>query len=487
MLDAKIIIVGSGFAGIGLAIKLKEAGQNDFIILERADDVGGTWRDNRYPGSQCDVPSHLYSYSWRTKADWSRVFAPAPEIWEYIRECAREAGVLPHIRFDHEMLSAHWDTTTSEWVVETNHGTLRSKLFVSCMGHLADEKLPDIPGIESFSGEFFHSSSWNHELELKGKRIGVVGTGASAIQIIPQMQKLASELVVFMRSAPYLIPRPDREYTDAEKRQFARDPELIAQTRADFFWGMENNYAQRRRVPKFIDEGRAMSLQFLADSISDPELLEKLTPKYELGCKRVLISNEFYPTFHQENVTLEASALASIHGNVAVSADGNEYELDVLIFATGFEAVEPPFAQRISGKDGVLMSKQWEQGMQAFASTTIHNFPNLLMMNGPNTGLGHNSVVYIVESQIEYIVGAVQYMDDHGIEVIEPKVSAEEEYVAAIGDRADGTIWLTGGCSNWYVDYRTNRLTVTWPDYAFAFRDANGRFDPAAYDLEAAH
>lgn len=486
MTDAKIIIVGSGFAGVGLAIKLKERGEDDFIILERANDVGGTWRDNCYPGSQCDVPSHLYSYSWKTKSDWSRVFAPAPEIWAYIQDCARDGGVLPHIRFDHEMLDAHWDNDASEWVVDTNHGTLRSKIFISCMGHLADERLPDIPGIESFSGEWFHSSSWNHDLDLTGKRIGVVGTGASAIQIIPQMQQVASELVVFMRNAPYMIPRPDREYTEAEKRQFARDPELIAQTRSEFFWGMENNYAQRRRVPKFINEGKGVSLQYLADSIPEGELREKLTPRYELGCKRVLISNDFYPAFLQPNVTLEASALASVNGNTAISADGNEYELDVLIFATGFEAVEPPFAKRIHGKDGQLMSGQWDDGMQAFASTTIHNFPNLLMMNGPNTGLGHNSVVYIVEAQIDYIVGALEYMKEHGIEVLEPTAAAEDEYVEFIKDRSEGTIWLTGGCTNWYVDYRSNRLTVTWPDYAFAFRDANGTFDPGAYDLVTA-
>ena len=354
------------------------------------------------------------------------------------------------------------------------------------MGHLADEKLPDIEGIETFSGEFFHSSSWNHDAKLEGKRIGVVGTGASAIQIIPQMQHIASELVVFMRNAPYMIPRPDREYTEAEKRQFARDPEIIPAMRSEMFWGMENNYAQRRKVPKFINEGKNVCLTYLADSIPEGELREKLTPQYEIGCKRVLISNDFYPAFLQDNVTLEASALAKIENGNAVSADGNEYELDYLIFATGFEAVEPPFAKRIYGKDGRLMSTQWEEGMQAFASTAIHNFPNLLMMNGPNTGLGHNSVVYIVEAQIEYIVGALEYMAANDIDVFEPAVAAEDEYMEFIKDRSAGTIWLTGGCTNWYVDYRSNRLTVTWPDYAFAFRDANATFDPAAYDLVTA-
>ena len=486
MTDAKIIIVGSGFAGLGLAIQLKQHGIDDFIVLERANDVGGTWRDNCYPGSQCDVPSHLYSYSWKPKADWSRVFAPAPEIWEYLQDCAREEGILPHIRFDHEMLEAQWTDAAKEWVVTTNHGTLRCNVFISCMGHLADEKLPDIEGIETFSGEFFHSSSWNHDAKLEGKRIGVVGTGASAIQIIPQMQHIASELVVFMRNAPYMIPRPDREYTEAEKRQFARDPEIIPAMRSEMFWGMENNYAQRRKVPKFINEGKNVCLTYLADSIPEGELREKLTPQYEIGCKRVLISNDFYPAFLQDNVTLEASALAKIENGNAVSADGNEYELDYLIFATGFEAVEPPFAKRIYGKDGRLMSTQWEEGMQAFASTAIHNFPNLLMMNGPNTGLGHNSVVYIVEAQIEYIVGALEYMAANDIDVFEPAVAAEDEYMEFIKDRSAGTIWLTGGCTNWYVDYRSNRLTVTWPDYAFAFRDANATFDPAAYDLVTA-
>lgn len=481
MKHAKILIVGSGFAGLGLAAQLKRRGVTDFRIIERAGDVGGTWRDNLYPGSQCDVPSHLYSYSWRPKSDWSRVFAPAPEIWEYLRDCARDEGVLPHIDFDTEMLECRWSESDALWHVDTSQGDYTANVLIAAMGHLADEKVPNIPGIESFTGDWFHSSNWNHDIDLDGKRIGVVGTGASAIQIIPQMAERASHLVVFQRSAPYLIPRPDRPYTDGEIRRFQRDPEAIPELRSDMFWGMENNYAQRRRIPRYIDEARTQSLKYLADSVPDETLRTKLTPDYEIGCKRVLISNDYYPTFLRPHVSLEPSALASIDGSSAISADGQRFDLDVLIFATGFEAVEPPFAKRIYGRDGILMSEQWRDGMQAFASTTVHNFPNLFMMNGPNTGLGHNSVIYIVESQINYILGAIEFLDRQDVHVVEPRIDAEAEYVGFITDRSAGTIWLTGGCSNWYVDYRSNRLTVTWPDFAFAFRDANGDFDQASY------
>jgi cation diffusion facilitator CzcD-associated flavoprotein CzcO len=476
-----LLIVGTGFAGLGLAISLKRRGHHDFIIIDRADDVGGTWRDNRYPGAACDVPSHLYSFSFLLKSDWSRVFAPATEIWEYMRDCARLENVGPHIHFNTDLLTAQWDAETSLWRVNTSQGEYTANVVVSAMGHLADERFPNIPGIETFAGEKFHSARWNHDAELEGKRIAVIGSGASAIQIVPEMAKVASELTVFQRSAPYVIPRPDRAYTEAEKRRFERDPESMKELRSDLFWSMESNYAQRRAVPRNIAEAYRVANGHRENQVIDPELLTKLTPDYEIGCKRVLISDVYYPALQQENVYVEASALKRIDGNKLVSEAGNEFEVDAIVFATGFEAIEPPFAPRFIGRAGETLAEHWSRGMQALDSTTVTGFPNLLIMNGPNTGLGHNSVIFVIESQIEYIIGALEHMREQSAAVIEARATSENQYADAIADRSAGTVWLDGGCKNWYVDYRTNRLTVTWPDFAYAFRDANGEFIPAHY------
>jgi cation diffusion facilitator CzcD-associated flavoprotein CzcO len=409
------------------------------------------------------------------------VFAPATEIWEYTRECARTEGILPHIHFNTDLLKAVWDGEAKLWRVHTSQSDYTANVVVSAMGHLADEKFPKIPGIEDFTGEKFHSARWDHDAKLEGKRIAVIGSGASAIQIVPEMAKIAGQLVVLQRSAPYIIPRPDRAYTEAEKRRFARDPEAMRELRSEMFWGMEYNYAQRRAVPRSIAEAYKLANGHRENQVTDPELLKKLTPDYEIGCKRVLISDVYYPALQQENVFVEASALKHIDGNRVVSEAGNEFEVDAIVFATGFEAIEPPFAPRFVGQAGETLAEHWSRGMQALDSTTVTGFPNLLIMNGPNTGLGHNSVLYVIESQIEYIIGALDYMRQQGVAVIEAQASAENDYADAIADRSAGTVWLDGGCKNWYVDYRTNRLTVTWPDFAYAFRDTNGEFIPEHY------
>lgn len=476
-----ILIVGAGFGGLGMGIQLKRSSKDAFLILERADDVGGTWRDNHYPGVACDVPSHLYSFSFRPNSNWSHVFSPGGEIQQYLRDCAREEGLLPHIRFGTTMLDARWSDADRQWSVKTSQGMFACRILVACPGHLADEHLPDIEGLSGFAGDIFHSARWNHGVELKGKRIGVVGSGASAIQVVPEMAGLASELVVFQRSAPYVIPRANRRYTEAEKRLFARDPSLMDKLRADLFWTGEYNFAQRRNVPRFVREAKEMALAHLRSQIEDPQLRAALTPDYEIGCKRVLISNDYLPTLTRENVRLEASALARVEGNAAISARGARHELDVLVCATGFEATRPPFAKLIHGRDGLSLDAHWDKGMQAFDSIAVHGYPNLFIINGPNTGLGHNSVVYIVEAQVDYILGALEYADQQQLSVFEADAAAEAHYMDALDSRAQGTVWLAGGCKSWYVDTRSRRLTLVWPDYAYAFREANATFHPEGY------
>ena len=483
---SKIILIGAGFAGVGMGIQLKRTGRDDFLIIERAEDVGGTWRDNHYPGVACDVPSHLYSFSYLPKPDWTRVFSPGPEIQSYIRDCAAGEGLLEHIHFGTEMLSCRWDEASRLWTVETSKGAYSCNILITGTGHLADSHMPKVAGIETFAGDLFHSAGWNHDVALEGKRIGVVGSGASAIQIVPEMQKLASELVVFQRSAPYMIPRWDRAFTEGEKRMFRRDPSTVEAMRSEIFWAGEYNFAQRRNVPRFLQEAKALALGNLEKNVADPVLRAKLTPDYEVGCKRLLISNAYYPAVSAENCTLEASALARIDGNMVYGASGEGYELDVLVFATGFEAVRPPFAARVFGTEGLSLDAHWDKGMQAYDSIAVNGYPNLFIINGPNTGLGHNSVVYIIEAQVNYILEALDHLEAEQVQVFEATRAAEDAYMDKLQGRAEGTVWLAGGCKSWYVDERAGRLTLIWPDYAHSFRDENGHFHPEGYDMQPA-
>lgn len=476
-----IIIVGAGFAGVGLGIRLKERGIDDFIIIERAQDVGGAWRDNVYPGVACDVPSLLYSYSFRATGDWSRVYAPGREIWDYIRTCAIEDGVMDHIAFGVDLERAEWDPAAGEWVARTSVGVYRTRMLIGAMGHLADPKIIDVPGRESFAGSVFHSAQWDPAADLAGKRVGVVGTGASALQIIPRMAEIASEVVVFQRSACYVVPRADRPYTAAERRRFARDPEAITEARETMFWEMEANFAQRRMVPEKLEEGKAMALGHLAGQIADVELRAKLTPDYEIGCKRVLISNEYFPTFEQPHVTLETSGFTGFVDGKAVAASGNEYELDALVLATGFEAAKPIYAPHFVNGEGRSLEDEWRDGMHAYGSITVNGFPNLFLINGPNTGLGHNSVLFVIESQIEFLLGMLDDFSARGLREIEVTPAAEQFYEDEVTKLSAGTVWIEGGCKNWYVDPNTGKLTVTWPDFAYAFRDYNGTYRPADF------
>jgi cation diffusion facilitator CzcD-associated flavoprotein CzcO len=479
-----ILIVGTGFAGICAGYKLTKSGRDDFIIIDRAGDIGGVWRDNTYPGIECDVPSHFYSFSFRPNPNWTKVFPPGAEILAYLKECANEVDLYSKIHFNTDMEDARWDDKRGVWVVKTSKETYETPLLIAAAGHLADPTFPEVDGLESFPGHKFHSAAWDHSVDLKGKRIGVVGTGASAIQIVPEMQQIASHLVVFQRSAAYMNMRPDRVFTDAEKRLFQRDPESIREIRAHIFWFGENQFSQRRLVPQYYDAAKQVALDHMKSQVSDPELREKLTPKYELGCKRRLSSSRFYPAVSADNVTLEPSALTRVDGSMVYGESGEGYELDALVFATGFEAKRPPFAERIYNAKGVSLDAHWQDGMQAYDCIAVHGYPNLFVVYGPNTGLGHNSAVYIIESQIDYIMDALDYFEENGITYFDAKADAEEEYARALHETAQGTVWLEGGCRSWYVDERSGRLTVVWPDFAYSFREENATFHPDGYVLK---
>lgn len=481
--EVDVAIVGAGFAGLGMAIQLKRHTDQSFVVLERGASVGGTWRDNTYPGVACDVPSHLYSFSFLPKPDWTRVYSPGAEILDYLQRAALEEGILPHLHLGTEMTATSWDSERRRWTVETGNGQVVASYLVVATGHLADERLPDIPGIEGFTGSVFHSSRWDHDTSLTNKRVGVVGTGASAIQIVPSIVDDVSQLVVFQRSAAYVQPRRDRPYSAGERTAFARDPELAAAVRADLFWNFETQYAARRREEPFLSTARQTALTHLHTQVADPELRRKLTPGYEIGCKRALVSNDFYPALTQSHVTLEDSALARFEGSTAISTAGHRFELDCVVLATGFEATEPRIAPLIRARDGRTLADHWQDGMHALDSIAVPSFPNMFILDGPNTGLGHNSAIFIIESQLQYVMSALNYGAQSSAEVLEAKPSAEADYMSRLTERTAGTVWLEGGCRNWYVDPRSERVTVLWPDFAHRFRDQNSAFVPERYEV----
>ncbi|ENX01149.1 NAD(P)/FAD-dependent oxidoreductase [Acinetobacter schindleri] len=478
---SKILIVGSGFGGLGMAIRLKQQGIHDFKIIERAAEVGGTWRDNTYPGVACDVPSHLYSFSFIKNPDWSRVFPQGAEIQRYLIQCCDQENIRPHIDFHTQLEKASWNARERIWEIHTSTGLYQAEILITATGHLADEHLPQIPGLEEFEGQVMHSARWNHQINLENQRVVVVGSGASAVQLVPEIAKTAKSLTVLQRSAPYILPRPDRPYSESEKQLFRKDPDSMSALRHSLFWGNEYNFAQRRNLQSQIERVKKNCLKFLKHQISDPELQQKLTPNYEPGCKRLLLSNDYYPTFLKAHVTLEDSALAEVTKDSVLSQAENKFSADIIVFATGFEAARPPYAAKVVGKHGLSLEQQWSSGMQGYQSTTVHNFPNLFILNGPNTGSGHNSALYFLETQFDLILDALQFFEQEQIQVFEADQSAENSYMQELQQLSQGSVWLSESCKSWYLDPVSRKLTLVWPDYAHSFRDKNQHFIRSGY------
>ncbi|QDZ14596.1 flavin-containing monooxygenase [Humibacter ginsenosidimutans] len=487
-IEVDTLIVGAGFAGLGLGILLKRRAaargrHGSFLIVERADDVGGTWRDNVYPGVACDIPSHLYSFSFRTSGDWTHVYPSGLELQAYLRECAHDEGLAPHLRFGEAVVDARWNEADRRWVVTTTRATYRATALVSAVGRLSEPRLPAIEGLSGFPGRVLHTAAWDDRLELAGERVGLVGTGASAVQLLPHLQRASKQVTVFQRSAPYVVPRGDREYTARERAELA-DAGARDRLRERLFADAEAGFPARMREPVAITSLRERAAAHLRDQVADAGLRASLAPDYEIGCKRVLLSDDFYPAIASANVTLEASALDHVEGMTAVAASGERHDLDVLVFATGFNATRPPFADLVSGRDGIGLSEHWVAGMRAYASTLVHGFPNLFVLDGPNASLGHNSAVHMIETQLRYVLGALDHLAAKGLPLDVPQ-EVEDAYVAAIDDAAADSVWLSG-CRNWYVDERSGRLTLLWPGTAQSFRDRVGTFDPSVFEVPVA-
>ena len=475
----EVAIVGTGFAGLGMAIRLKQAGENDFVVLERASDVGGTWRDNTYPGCQCDVPSHLYSFSFAPNPNWSRAFSRQPEIWGYLRGCARRYGILPHVRFNHAVTLAAWDDEQQHWRLETSGGTITARFMVSGMGGLSEPSIPPIAGLENFKGTYFHSATWNHEHSLKGRKVAVVGTGASSIQFVPRIQREVGELQLYQRTPPWIMPHRDKRLEAWKHVLYNRFPGAQRLVRNAIYWGREGfipffTNARLANVPKGI------SLKHLETQVKDPVLRARLTPNYAVGCKRILISNDYYPALQQPNVEVITEGIKEIREHSIVSTDGTEREVDTIIFGTGFHVTDSPYAERIRGRDGRLLSEVFESSPQAHRGTTVAGFPNAFILLGPNTGLGHTSVVVMIEAQLRYILDALGFMKRESVATVEPREDAQVLYNEKLQGALKNTVWNAGGCASWYLD-ATGRNSTLWPTYTWKYAREMRRFNPAEY------
>ena len=480
MTHVDVAIIGSGFAGLGMAIRLKEAGVHDFVILERAGEVGGTWRDNTYPGAACDVPSHLYSFSFAPNPDWSSSFSPQHEIQEYLRRTADEFGVRPHIRFGAEVRHARWDEDRSRWLVETASGHYEAQFLVSATGALSDPSVPALAGLDRFEGTAFHSARWRHDHDLTGERVAVIGTGASAIQFVPQIQPRVGQLSVFQRTPPWIVPRWDRRFTRPERWLFRHVPLSQRLARNGIYWSREAYVFGFAFDPRLMKAAELVARAHLRRQVPDPELRARLTPDYTIGCKRILISNDYLPTLSQPNVDVVTSGIAEVRPHSIVTADGIERAVDTIIFGTGFHVTDMPVASRVTGRDGVLLADHWRDGAHAHRGTTTTGFPNLFMLVGPNTGLGHTSQVVMIESQIAYVVDALRQAGARQAATVEVRPEAEAAWNARVQEDMTGTVWTTGNCASWYLD-EAGRNTTLWPSFTWRFRRETRRFDPAAY------
>jgi cyclohexanone monooxygenase len=485
------LIVGAGFAGLCAAIRLDADGEHDLLVVEKGADVGGTWRDNTYPGAACDVPSQLYSFSFAPNPDWSMSYSPQPEIQAYLQRVARRSGVLDRFRFGTRLARAAWDDEAGLWrstvLGPDGERTITSTTLITGAGGLSEPRLPDIDGIGDFQGALFHSARWDHSVDLAGKRVAVIGTGASAIQIVPELQRTLQEtgghLDVYQRTAPWVIPRHDRRYGALERAALRRLPPLRRLYRTGIYWARESYVPAFTVEPRIALPAKKAALANIRRGIADPTLRERVTPHFEIGCKRILISNTYYPALAADNVDLVTDPIAKVTGDAVVTADGVEHPVDVIVVATGFYTTELPITEHLEGRAGRTLAEVWaEHGMAAYKGTTFPGFPNLFMLVGPNTGLGHSSMVFVIESQVQYLRDAVRRMRREGWTSVEPAAPAFEAWNRDLQRRMRRTVWHRGGCQSWYLDAH-GRNTTLWPKSTVTLRRQLARFDAEAYDV----
>ena len=478
-LDA--VIVGSGFSGLCIAIKMQQAGMS-YVVLEQAASIGGTWRDNTYPGAACDVPSNLYCFSFAPNPDWSRTYPQQAEIQTYMNACANKFGVRQNIQFNKNVTRAHFDAARKIWHIEVNEGAevFEAKTLVMGVGGLSQPKMPEIKGIESFSGELFHTARWRHDIKLDGKRIGIVGTGASAIQIVPEIADKVKQLNIFQRTPPWLIFKPDFAIQHWRRRLRAKLPILQKMNRVYTYTWHESWAIAFTRYPSILKIVQLLAKVFMRLNIHDKALRKKLKPNYVIGCKRVLLSNNYFSTLKKPNVQLVTDAIECITPTGIRTRDGHEHPLDIIIASTGFLAAEAGSPFPVYGLENKELNEQWQRGPSAYLGTTVSGFPNLFIMTGPNTALGHNSMIFMIESQANYVMSALKLITQAPAIAFDIPEQTQARYNDDLQKQLAKTVWNTGGCSSWYL--ASNGLNTTlWPDFTFVYRHKTRRFDVEHY------
>lgn len=470
-----VAIIGSGFGGLGAAIRLREADVEGITVFERASDLGGTWRDNAYPGCRCDVASNLYSFSFAPNPGWSNTFSYQPEIWRYLQDVATTYDLRPIIKFDHDVTDVTFDPNANLWTIATNQGLYIARTVILATGGLAEPRLPDIEAIDSFNGPIMHTARWDPSIELTGKRVAVIGTGASAIQTIPQIAPHVAHLDVFQRTPSWILPHQGHPVRERTKRLFAALPFAQKLNRVYGYWRRELLVLGFVKDPSRMTKAETMARDHLSRQIVDPNLREKLTPSYRLGCKRVLLSNDYYPALVRDNVTLITEPIGSVEPTGVRTLDGQLHECDVIIAATGFFVTDNPMGEKVHGAHGETMAEAWRGDMANYKGTMFPGFPNLFMLSGPNTSLGHSSIVFMLESQLNYVVSAINLILRRNARV-EPTVDAAQRWTRSLQEKLPGTVWGTG-CSSWYLNEHGQNTTI-WPDFTFKFRTQTRHFEP---------
>ena len=478
----EVCVIGAGVSGIGAAIKLKERGIDDVVILEKADTYGGTWRANTYPGCACDVPSGLYSFSFAPNSEWSRLFATQPEILAYVEKVARDHGLDEHTRFGVELLGATWDSAQGVWTLETTAGEMTATYIVGAAGPWNEPAIPDIEGLGSFPGEIFHSARWNHEYDLTGKRVAVVGTGASAVQFVPKIQPDVTELHLFQRTAQWVLPKPDHAVPEIERRAMRRLPFAHRALRGAEYALMEGLGIGFRNPHPLMDGVQSVGRAYLRAVVRDPELRAKLTPDYTIGCKRILFSNNYLQSLTKPGVDVHATAVAEVRGSTVIGADGSQAEVDAIILGTGFHILDMPVAELITGADGRTLAQTWQGSPESYLGTVIAGFPNAFLVLGPSLGTGHSSAFAILESQVAYIVDAIDHARSTGV-ALDVRPEVQDQYVARVQQALAGTVYNAGGCASYYRDVN-GRNSFNWPWSTSALIKQVSTFDPAAFATE---
>ncbi|TGN41713.1 flavin-containing monooxygenase [Marinobacter confluentis] len=475
--DPSVVIVGAGFGGLCMAIQLKEAGFNRITLLEKGPDVGGTWRDNTYPGAACDVQSHFYSYSFEPKHDWSRKFGMQPEILDYMRFCAKKYDLLKHIRFNQEVRSASFDENRNQWQVETGSGEqLQCDILVTATGQLNQPAWPRIPGLSSFEGTLFHSARWDHDHSLEGKNVAVVGTGASAIQFVPEIVPQVQSLTLFQRSAAWVLPKPDRPFKKWEQTLFEKFPLWDRVYRTLIYWKNESRGLAFTRFNSLLSLFAWQAKRFARNQVRNPQKRRDLIPDYQIGCKRILISNDWYRAIDQQHVNLVTTGIERVVSNGVVTTDGALHKADTLILGTGFAASEFLSPMTITGLGGQTLNQAWADGAEAFKGITVSGFPNFFMLYGPNTNLAHNSIVFMLESQVRYVMSCVRALSKNPGAAMDVKPDRLRAFSINIQQRLTNSVWESG-CHSWYLD-KNGKNTINWPGFTFTYRRETQEHNP---------